>query len=808
MAKSTISGLTVAIGADTKGFQEKIRELDRVSKNVAKDLKTVSESMKLDPTAIQHYADKFKLLQEAVDVSAKKVQTAKDAIAALSRDLANGKISPEEYAKSLEALKRQLESAEYEHERSISALREYDKATKDAISATDDLGDEHKETAEEIEKTNKSYLLFYERTSKASDEQRELTDALDDFDDAANNAQKGTLSLADVIKGSLLSKAIQKGFESLVNLAKSLARHLLEAGKALAQFSWDAVKSAAEFKDAIGYSETVYGKMSESALQWAKDNSEGLRISEKTLVQYMNTLGQVFHSQGMKEAEALDITESLMKMAADLRAAIGMTTDEILPVMMRGFTTSVKNFRQFGVIMTDAEVKAYALANGLAKVSVDETKLAVATANLHDAQKKANDALTKYGEGSVELEKAEANLAKAEEKYNEVLGGEVDNFDAATIVKARYLLLSERLKNINGQNTKESELFNSQLALTETKFKNLTDQIGMKLLPVFTDLITFFNNFLSSDAGKQILNDIVDQFAKWAKIIQDWVDSGGFAEFLNDLGENLPNVVNDIGEFVNKVVELIPQIAELTTKLMEFLGLNTEVNEAKKAYVEHRDEVHKFAKSLDEDFTTVINAIKAYAVENGLKMSEIYNDWGHYEPLIKGYIHDITTTTEGAQIDLKTALDKMPEDMQEAINKMGNTDVSALDVLRMKIGNIVSSIGGYITDLIDRINTADSIGDVFFRNLPGRASGGAVRAGQMYQVNDDAGHRPEIFVPAVNGYILNGNQTDRIVNNSTSSTVGDVNIYLNSFGADATSIANEIGIAVQQKLRMSGAMLY
>ena len=64
-----------------------------------------------------------------------------------------------------------------------------------------------------------------------------------------------------------------------------------------------------------------------------------------------------------------------------------------------------------------------------------------------------------------------------------------------------------------------------------------------------------------------------------------------------------------------------------------------------------------------------------------------------------------------------------------------------------------------------------------------------------------------MFIPNVDGYILNGNDTQRVINNSTnnSRSYGDLNVYVNSYGTDAATIADEIGAAVNRKLRISGA---
>lgn len=133
-----------------------------------------------------------------------------------------------------------------------------------------------------------------------------------------------------------------------------------------------------------------------------------------------------------------------------------------------------------------------------------------------------------------------------------------------------------------------------------------------------------------------------------------------------------------------------------------------------------------------------------------------------------------------------------------------------------KVADIVSSIWNAIDAFRQwKEETRENIvtgleNSGLFNNLPGQsqASGGPVRAGQMYRVNDDAGRRTEMFVPAQNGYILNGNQTDRIVNNSTSQSFsGGINIYVNSYGMNVAEVADELGTAIQNKLRMSGAMI-
>lgn len=658
-ASSKVKGITIEIGADTTSFGYAMKQIKQEASLVAKDMRSVDEAMKLDPNNVEKAADKLKLLREAADNATKKVDTIKKAIEQLNKEYADK--SSAEYTKQLDFLTRSLESASREQEIANARLK--------------------------------------------------------DFENNAREAQVSAESFASFLEANLTSSVILGGLRAIADLAKSIASELLNAAKALAEFSKEAVSSAAEYQDAIGYSETVFGDASDASLQWAKDNSLALRISRKELTQYMNTLGQLLHTQGIDENTSLTMVENLMSLAADIRAATGKSTDEILPIMQRGFTTSVKNFRQFGVVMTEAQVKAYALANGMGTATENEEELAIATAELEKAQADAAVAMALHTEESDEFAKAEEALTAAEEKYNEAFEKANVTLTNADIITARYLLLLENLENIIGQNEHESELFNSQLALTKTQFTNLKDEIGMKLLPVFTDLITKFNEFLQSDAGQAILKRIVDQFEQWAATISEMMDDGRLTTFLNDLIDELPTIAGYIGDLVTKLLELIPKVADIADQFIA-------------------------AKNQSEGFRSKLSEI--------LDLFKL-DEWD----LIKYIINPTGILSGGTSLFTK-------------------------------------GIFGGLSNLFDS-----------------NAQGGPVSAGQLLRVNDDAGHRTEMFVPSVPGTILNGNQVDKIINNNNNSrTVGDVNIYMTSTGANASAIADQIGFEVQKRLRMSGANLY
>lgn len=766
-ASSKVKGITIEIGADTTSFGYAMNQLRTQAGTVAKDLKNVENALKLDPKNIEKAADKLGLLREAADTASKKVETIRKAIDGLNKEFEDK--SSKEYRDQLQYLERQLESANREQEITNARLQEYQKHAQDAGAET--------------------------------------------------------VSLGKLIRGNLIADTIRAGLSRIVDLARSLANALLDAGKALAQFSWDSIQGAAAYNDALGYSEIVYDELSDSAIQWANDNSLALRISKKELTNYMNTLGQVFRSQGIDNEKMLTMTEDLMSLAADIRAATGKSTDDILPIMQRGFTTSVKNFRQFGVIMTEAEVKAYAAANGLAELTVDQEDLTKATVKLHKAEEKLQKLLDQGKEDTAEFEEAELKLTQAEDELNEVLGGTADEMDSSAIITARYMLLMERLNNIIGQNEREQELFNSQLALTDTLFKNLKDTIGLELLDTATELITVFNDFLTSEEGQAMLQNVVDQFSKWAKTIEDMIQDGRFADFLNTVIDNIPILVEQIGNIINSILELTPLVIDATNHILGLFGIKTEDAKVKEAFMAVERQISSFARQSGTDLDTMITAIHAYADEHKVDLLDIYNNWEEYQPKISEYIKQISVDAEGTEVDLKVALEGMTTSTETEVEKQ----ITFWERLKTTISDLldigttaatltagIPGIGGSVGRVTAFTNTIENGVSSFYHMLSGlnklgksNAQGGPVSAGSLLRVNDDAGHRTELFVPSVDGTILNGNTTDKIINNNNNSrTVGNVIVNLYTSSNNPVSMAEELGAEVQKRLRMSGAYLY
>ena len=881
-ASSKVKGITIEIGADTSKFGYEMSQIRKEATLISKDMRSVDEAMKLDPTNVGKAADKLKLLREQADNATKKVNTIKAAIDALNKEYQDK--SSKEYTEQLQHLERQLESATREQEVANARLRE--------------------------------------------------------FESSAGEAGTAAVNLGDLIKGNIISNAIMTGLQKLWDLAKGLARELIEAGKELFKFSKEAVDVAAQYEDALGYAEKVFGGYSETVEQWVKDNSEFLRINISDLQVYANNLGTAFSALGLKREDSVKFSQEILKLSADIRAATGKDIDEIINALTRGFTSSTRNFRQFGLYVSEADIKIQALKDGIVEFSGDQEELNRLMVEYTLAAADANKALEQYTEDSDQFREADEKASQAAEALNALLGEQEVTLTSSERATALYNLVMEKLGFLIGQNGKEAELYNSQVELLKTKFANLKLEIGNELLPVFTDLVTAFNDFLGSEEGKAMLESIVDQFEKWGKTVKEWVASGEMSQFFSDMGERIPQVVEDVGDFVDKILELIPQIASLTEHLLKLFGIETEAEKTKKSFLEvklsvedlarqygisvdemnqavnmyaqannlktkevyenwneHKDkiaealttiaqnygdtlsgaldtitrfsedtgislqtiydhwneyqpQIARYASTLGEDyakeFSSASQSLQDFAEENGTNVGEVLSHWETYEPQIKEWMGQAVIDAGEMSSAWKEELDKLPESAQDAIDDTQNVSLSPLETFLYNVGY---TIGLYIDnwrkiwndfknlvmqgvdmnaapivswedqpaldpDFVNMNGNSYRYGNSNYYRFPDRgmtwtpyASGGYTRAGRFLRVNDDAGHRMEGFIPFTDGYVVNGNQMDRIVNNNNQRSVGSVNIYVNSYGTNVAEVADELGAAFENRLCISGAML-
>lgn len=131
MANKRISGLTVAINADTSNVTKGLDSVSEESKKLSNNLKAVDSLLKLDPTNTELLAERQKLLSQNVETTSKKLEMLKAAQEDVNKAFEAGSISDSEYI----AFQRELVNTQ-------KRLDDMTKTEDDAASATKNLAKE------------------------------------------------------------------------------------------------------------------------------------------------------------------------------------------------------------------------------------------------------------------------------------------------------------------------------------------------------------------------------------------------------------------------------------------------------------------------------------------------------------------------------------------------------------------------------------------------------------------------------------------------------------------------------------------
>ena len=138
MAQKKVSGLTIAISADTSGVTAGLKDITSESISLSKQLKTVNGLLDLDPTNTELLDTKQRLLAESIETTRKKLDALKGAQEDVKKAVASGKIGSEEYV----AFQKELVQTELRLKELEGAADDTGKEEKQLADATKDAGKE------------------------------------------------------------------------------------------------------------------------------------------------------------------------------------------------------------------------------------------------------------------------------------------------------------------------------------------------------------------------------------------------------------------------------------------------------------------------------------------------------------------------------------------------------------------------------------------------------------------------------------------------------------------------------------------
>lgn len=185
------------------------------------------------------------------------------------------------------------------------------------------LADSKKETGENSTTTKKWQTELNNATAELNKLEKNVSNnakGMKEFGAATEEAGNDTSRLSDIIKGNLLSDAIQKGLSLLADTIKSIGSSFIDVGK-------QALNSYADYEQLVGGVDTLFKDNSGLVQEYANDayKTAGLSANDymETITSFSASLLQSLNGDTKKSAEVAnmaitDMADNANKMGTDM----------------------------------------------------------------------------------------------------------------------------------------------------------------------------------------------------------------------------------------------------------------------------------------------------------------------------------------------------------------------------------------------------------------------------------------------------------------------------------------------------------
>lgn len=157
--------------------------------------------------------------------------------------------------------------------------------------------------------------------------------------------------------------------------------------RAIVNFSKECLKLGSDLAEVQNVVDVTFGSMSSKVNEFAKNAMTSFGMSEKVAKDYMGQFGAMSKAFGNTEQMAYDQAAALTGLAGDVASFYNMSTDEAFTKLKAVYTGETEALKSLGVVMTQAALDEYAMAQGYGKTTkamTEQEKVALRLAFVTD----------------------------------------------------------------------------------------------------------------------------------------------------------------------------------------------------------------------------------------------------------------------------------------------------------------------------------------------------------------------------------------------------------------------------------------
>lgn len=150
-------------------------------------------------------------------------------------------------------------------------------------------------------------------------------------------------------------------------LTAAVTAPLLAAGGA-------AIVMASDYEESLNKVDVAFGDSAERVKEFAQTTVDSYGIAEGTALDMAALFGDMATSMKVPREEAAEMSERLVGLAGDLASFKNISLDQVGTALKSIFTGETESLKELGVVMTEANLDAFALAEGFGKTTDEMTE--------------------------------------------------------------------------------------------------------------------------------------------------------------------------------------------------------------------------------------------------------------------------------------------------------------------------------------------------------------------------------------------------------------------------------------------------
>jgi len=286
-----------------------------------------------------------------------------------------------------------------------------------------------------------------------------------------------------------------------------------------------AVKLASDFEESLNKVNVSFGQSSIVVEKFAKTTLDSFGIAEGSALEMASLFGDMGTSMGLTQKDAAKMSTSLVGLAGDLASFKNIRIDIAQTALASIFTGETESLKKLGVVMTQANLKQFALEQGITKTIKEMTQAEKVQLRYNFVIAQSTNALGDYERTSDGVANSTKSLQESVKELGEQFGKELLPLASDVIKTLRGVV--DSMRSMSTENKKLAinialitaafgPLFKAAAAFLNV-IKNLSIFIP-KLLKFITGpvglIVGFTAMFIKLDEGDGIVSNLKKKFVE------------------------------------------------------------------------------------------------------------------------------------------------------------------------------------------------------------------------------------------------------------------------------------------------------